>query len=63
MSVGRPTVLQILGKSSSIHVRKVLWVCAELELPYAHEPWSFGAVVPLTERSCQLVQMWRSWRL
>lgn len=30
-------MLQILGKSSSINVRKVLWTCAELGLAYAHE--------------------------
>jgi hypothetical protein len=27
-------MLQILGKSTSINVRKVLWLCEELELPY-----------------------------
>jgi glutathione S-transferase len=32
-------MLQILGRPSSINVRKVLWLCAELELPYQHEPW------------------------
>ncbi len=35
-------MLEILGKSSSINVRKVLWLCAELELPYALEQWGSG---------------------
>ncbi|RZT10103.1 glutathione S-transferase [Duganella sp. CF402] len=29
-------MLKILGKSTSINVRKVLWTCAELGLPYEH---------------------------
>src|SRR5690348_9298629 len=28
--------LRILGKTSSINVRKVLWTCAELDLPFEH---------------------------
>ena len=28
--------LRILGKTASINVRKVLWTCAELDLPYEH---------------------------
>ena len=32
----------ILGKGSSINVRKVLWACAELDLPFEREEW--GAV-------------------
>ncbi len=32
-------MLKILGKPASINVRKVLWLCAELDLPYALEPW------------------------
>jgi glutathione S-transferase len=35
-------MLQVLGKASSINVRKVLWVCAELALPYALEEWGTG---------------------
>jgi len=35
-------VLQILGKSTSINVRKVLWLCAELDLAYRHEQWGTG---------------------
>jgi len=32
-------MLQVLGRPNSINVRKVLWLCAELELPYEHTPW------------------------
>jgi glutathione S-transferase len=35
-------MIRILGKSSSINVRKVLWTCAELGLPYEHEAWGDG---------------------
>ncbi len=34
--------LQILGRASSINVRKVLWTCAELALPYDHAEWGAG---------------------
>jgi glutathione S-transferase len=32
-------MLQILGKSESINVRKVLWLCEEMGIPYEHEQW------------------------
>jgi len=35
-------MLKVLGKSSSINVRKVLWLCAEMDLPYEHEQWGSG---------------------
>ena len=35
-------MLRILGKSSSINVRKVLWLCAEIDLPYVQEEWGAG---------------------
>jgi len=35
-------MLRILGKSSSINVRKVLWCCAELGLGHDLEPWGSG---------------------
>ena len=35
-------MLQILGKASSINVRKVLWTCAELDLPFKREDWGSG---------------------
>ena len=35
-------MLELLGRSSSINVRKVLWVCAELDIPYQHVEWGSG---------------------
>jgi glutathione S-transferase len=35
-------MLRILGKSTSINVRKVLWTCAELGLPFELEEWGDG---------------------
>ena len=35
-------MLTILGKPSSINVRKVLWTCAEIGLPFALEEWGAG---------------------
>ena len=35
-------MLEILGRSSSINVRKVLWLCVERELPYRQEAWGTG---------------------
>lgn len=35
-------MLRILGKASSINVRKVLWTCAELDLTYEREDWGSG---------------------
>jgi glutathione S-transferase len=35
-------MLQILGKSTSINVRKILWLCQELELPYELQQWGAG---------------------
>ncbi|MBY0329403.1 MAG: glutathione S-transferase [Acetobacteraceae bacterium] len=36
------TRLRILGKASSINVRKVLWTCAEIGLDYRREDWGSG---------------------
>ena len=36
-------MLKLLGKSSSINVRKVLWSGAELGLVFDHEQWGSGA--------------------
>ena len=36
------TMLQILGRTSSINVRKVLWTCDEIGLPFAREDWGLG---------------------
>jgi len=35
-------VLKILGKASSINVRKVLWTCDELNIAYEREDWGSG---------------------
>ena len=35
-------MLQILGKATSINVRKVLWTCATLDLPFEREDWGSG---------------------
>ncbi|MFO1252187.1 MAG: glutathione S-transferase family protein [Inhella sp.] len=35
-------MLKILGRVSSINVRKVLWTCAELDLPFEREDWGAG---------------------
>lgn len=35
-------MLKILGKASSINVRKVLWTCAEIGLPFEREDWGSG---------------------
>jgi glutathione S-transferase len=35
-------MLKILGRSSSINVRKVLWLCEELQLAHELEPWGAG---------------------
>ena len=32
-------MLRILGKSTSINVRKILWLCSELSLVYELEEW------------------------
>lgn len=38
----RGSEVRLLGKASSINVRKVLWLAAELELPLAREDWGSG---------------------
>jgi glutathione S-transferase len=35
-------MLEILGKASSINVRKVLWICAELDLRFERQDWGTG---------------------
>ena len=35
-------MLEVLGRPNSINVRKVLWLCEELGLPYRNEAWGFG---------------------
>jgi glutathione S-transferase len=38
----RTNMLRILGKATSINVRKVLWTCAELDIPFEREDWGSG---------------------
>lgn len=35
-------MLKLLGKASSINVRKVLWTCHELEVALQREDWGSG---------------------
>jgi glutathione S-transferase len=35
-------MLTLLGKSPSLNVRKVLWLCTELGVTYEHEEWGAG---------------------
>lgn len=35
-------MLRILGRASSINVRKVLWACAEFDIPFEREDWGTG---------------------
>ncbi|HRD76579.1 MAG TPA: glutathione S-transferase N-terminal domain-containing protein [Hyphomicrobiaceae bacterium] len=35
-------MLEIYGRANSINVRKVLWMCAELGLPYTRSDWGRG---------------------
>ncbi|KAA9001323.1 glutathione S-transferase [Affinibrenneria salicis] len=37
-------MIKVLGRASSINVRKVLWTCHELDLPFEHEAWGQGAL-------------------
>lgn len=32
-------MLQVLGRNNSVNVRKVLWTCAALDLPFENENW------------------------
>lgn len=40
-------MLKILGKAPSINVRKVLWTCAEIGLPFELEEWGLGTGRPV----------------
>lgn len=35
-------MMRLLGRSNSLNVRKVLWLCDELALPYEQELWGTG---------------------
>ncbi|MEZ5648381.1 MAG: glutathione S-transferase [Alphaproteobacteria bacterium] len=36
-------MLRILGRTPSINVRKVLWTCDEIDIPYTQEDWGTGS--------------------
>lgn len=36
------SIIRILGRANSFNVRKVLWTCAELDLPFEREDWGRG---------------------
>jgi glutathione S-transferase len=36
------SVLKILGRANSFNVRKVLWICDELNIPFEREDWGRG---------------------
>lgn len=42
-------MLKILGRASSINVRKVLWLCDELAIPFEREEWGEGFQSPKEE--------------
>ena len=39
-------MLKILGKAASLNVRKVLWTCSELDIPFEREDWGAGFQSP-----------------
>lgn len=42
-------MLKILGKAASLNVRKVLWTCSELDIPFKREDWGAGFQSPQQE--------------
>ncbi|TCB78767.1 glutathione S-transferase family protein [Acinetobacter sp. ANC 4173] len=47
-------MIKILGRTDSINVRKVLWLCDELDLPYQREDWGRGFRSPQESEFLQL---------
>jgi glutathione S-transferase len=47
-------MLKILGRDNSINVRKVLWLCEELNLEYEREDWGRGV---LSTQSPEFLQL------
>ena len=41
-------MLQVLGRATSLNVRKVLWVCQELEITYELQQWGSAGMAPDT---------------
>src|SRR6188768_153230 len=48
--------LKILGRSSSINVRKVLWTCAELDLHFEHVESDSGLLARNPNRQVPVIQ-------
>lgn len=48
-------MIKILGRSDSINVRKVLWLCDELKIRYDCEDW--GVVSNLLKRAPEFVKL------
>ena len=48
-------MIRILGKASSINVRKVLWACEEMGLPYRFETEDDVRRVCQVDENCQSV--------
>ncbi len=42
-------MLKILGKAASLNVRKVLWTCSELDIPFKRDDWGAGFQSPQQE--------------
>ena len=60
-------MLKILGRDNSINVRKVLWLCDELNLTYEREDWGIG-FRPLNLLNFAIKSQWSNssdfrWRL
>lgn len=47
-------MIKILGRTDSINVRKVLWLCDELQLSYQQEDWGRGFRFPKEQEFLQL---------
>ena len=47
-------MIKILGRTDSINVRKVLWLCDELQLSYQQEDWGRGFRSPKEQDFLQL---------
>ena len=41
-AISEPRTLRILGRANSFNVRKVLWTCDEVGIPYVREDWGRG---------------------
>lgn len=51
-------MLKIYGRANSINVRKVLWLCEEISLPFAREDWGRG-YQPTSDPAFQRISRFR----